>query len=262
MQTFADIVKSTLVPGSMFFLLLGVAFGVFLLFCGPRAARRGRQWLGLLLATYFILAIPVVSNALISMLQVETARLDQPADARGARVVVVIGAGVVSYEADGRAIHELGRRTAFTVLEAARIFQLIGGSWLVTSGGIPDPVTQTLPESEVMRDELVRLGVPAARILLDSESRNTAEQVANVARLLRDKQLTGPIVAVMTPAHSRRVMLLAARQKLDVVPSVAADLRYDRGQEGWRRWRPSLEALRGSESAMYELLAIVYTWLR
>jgi uncharacterized SAM-binding protein YcdF (DUF218 family) len=113
-----------------------------------------------------------------------------------------------------------------------------------------------------MRDELIRLGVPPDKILVESESRNTAEQILNITRILRDARLSAPVVVVTTPAQSRRVMWLAAKQNLEAVPSVTTDLRYDTGQEGWRLWRPSIDALRGSESAMYEYLAVAYERLR
>lgn len=261
MQMLADIVKVALIPGSVFFLLLGLILGVLLLHTGP-AAQWGRRWLMSLALLYCALGMPIVSNVLMQALQADHSRLQKPNDALGARVVVVIGAGAVSYAADGRAIHELGRRTAYAVLEAARVYHLIAASWVIASGGIPDSVSQTAPESEVMRDELIRLGIPPDKILVESQSRNTAEQIINIARMLRDERLPARVVVVTTPAQSRRVMLLAARQSLEAVPSVTDDLRYDRGQEGWRLWRPSLDALRGSESAMYEYLAVAYAWLR
>ena len=174
MRLAADIVKVALVPGSIFFLVVGLIVGVFLLHRGPRGARGGRAWLTALCLLYCILGLPIVSNALIHTLQAGYKPLETPGDAKDARVVVVIGAGVVSYTSDGRAIHEMASRTAYTVLEAARIYQLTNPSWVIASGGIPNSVSQTVPESEVIRGELVRLGVPADRILVDSTSRNTA----------------------------------------------------------------------------------------
>jgi hypothetical protein len=53
-------------------------------------------------------------------------------------------------------------------------------------------------------------------------------------------------------------MALFRARGIDAVPSVTPDLRYDEGRTGWRRWSPSTAALRGSESAMYEFLALIY----
>src|SRR5207248_2265113 len=152
---------------------------------------------------YSLLGLPIVSNALIQGLQADYARLQRPSDARGARVVVVIGAGVVSYAADGHTLHQLDRRTAYSVLEAARVNQLLDACWVIASGGIANTVSQTAPESEVMRDQLITLGVPAAKILVESESRNTAEQIANISRMVRERRLPEPVVLVMTPAQAR-----------------------------------------------------------
>jgi uncharacterized SAM-binding protein YcdF (DUF218 family) len=172
----------------------------------------------------------------------------------------VIGNGAVSYGAGERAIHQLSRRSAFAVLEAARVCSLLDPEWVVASGGIVGP-SQQKPESEIMRVGLEALGVRPERIVLESESRTTAEQIAGIARLVRERHIEGPLVLVTTPAHSRRVMSSARAHGLDAVPSVADELRYAPVATGWRRWLPSSEALRGSESAMYEYLALVYYWL-
>jgi uncharacterized SAM-binding protein YcdF (DUF218 family) len=251
----SEIVKDVLIPGSVFFLLLGLLSGLLLLHLGPRPALWGRRWLVALSALYFLLSLPIVSSALIDTLRVadrdhapERAIGDNPA------VLVVIGAGVVSYSANGRSIHEMGRRTAYRVLEASRIYQLTEPAWVIASGGIADPASQIVPESAVIRDQLITLGVPADRILLESQSQNTAEQIANVARILRERQLPNRIVVVTTPADSRRVMLLAREQHLAAVPALTKELAYG-SDDGWQGWRPSVDALRGSESATYEYLA-------
>jgi uncharacterized SAM-binding protein YcdF (DUF218 family) len=210
---------------------------------------------------YVMLSLQPVSGALIRRLQGPHASISSVGDARGARAVVVIGSGALSYSVDGRALHQLARRTAFAVLEGERLYRLLEPDWVLTSGGIPDPSSLKKPESEVMRDALVELGVPADRILLESQSHTTADQMAAVAWTLRHHDINGPIVVVMTAAHARRVMATAREHDLDVVPSVAAGLEYGPVERRWRRWLPSLDALRGSESAMYEYLAVAYYWI-
>lgn len=256
----AAIVKAALVPGSLPFLALGLVAGVALLYLGSRAARWGRRWLTAVALLYLLLSLSPVSSVLIAGLQGEYQPITDATGARGANVVVVIGEGAVTYAAGERALHQLGRRTAFAVLEAERLYRLLEPDWIITSGGIPDPELQTRPESAVMRDVLVGLGIPAERVLLESGSTNTAEQVAAVRRLLASRNLSGPVVIVVTAAHAGRVMATASTYGLDVVASVASDLRYGSPRSGWRRWRPSLDALRGSESAIYEYLALVYYW--
>jgi uncharacterized SAM-binding protein YcdF (DUF218 family) len=253
------IVKAALIPGSIFFLLVGLLVGLLFLHLGPRPARWGRRWLIALGLLYTVLSMPIVSHALIETLQADYGRLEQPSDAT---TVAVIGAGVVSHSANGQSIHAMRGPTAHAVLEAARVYKVTNAAWVIASGGIADPRSQTVPESQVMRDELIRLGVPAGRILVESASRNTAEQIANLARMLRERQLPNRVIVVTTPVQSRRVMLLARREHIEAVPALTTELQYDSGQGGWRAWRPSVTALRGSESATYEYLAAAQAWLR
>jgi uncharacterized SAM-binding protein YcdF (DUF218 family) len=257
----AALVKNALIPGSMSFLLLGIAFGIGLLYGREPAVRWGRRWLLILILTYVGMSLPASSNALTMGLKGSYAPLQEHDAARGARVVVVIGNGAVSYSSAAGAIHQLTRRSAFAVLEAARVCRLLDPEWIVASGGIPGFGSQLRPESEIMRAELEALGVPAERILLESESKTTAEQIAGVARLLRARQIAGPVVLVTASAHAMRVMWTARAHGLDAVPSIADDLRYGPPATGLRRWLPSIEALRGSEAAMYEYLAMVYYWV-
>ena len=258
---FAEIVKEFLIPGSITFLLLAVSACVALLYAGRRGATVGRRGLVLLLLLYLVLSIPVVANGLIAGLEPDVPPLHSREAARGARVVAVIGNGAVSYAASSGVVHQFARRTAFAVLEGARLYRLLEPEWVIVSGGIPNPNSQQEPESVIMRDELVRQGVPVERIVLESESTNTSQQLRNIARLVRARQLPEPIVVVTTPAHAARVQLFAAAEDLQVVLSSADELRYDSTDtRRWRNWFPSAGALQGSASAMYEYLALVYGW--
>lgn len=253
-----DFVKAALVPGSTAFLLLGLIVGVLLLYWRNRTVQWARRGLTSLAVLYVVLSFSPVSSALVAGLQGRYSSITEIRDAHGARTVVVIGNGATSYSAGGQAVHQLTRRTAFAVLEAERLYRLLNPAWIVAAGGIPDRSSQQRPESEIMRDELVKLGVPADRIVLESSSRTTAEQIANVARMVNDAGLEGPVVVVTTPGHARRVMMTAERHGLNAVLSITDALTYGQGAVGWRRWRPNADALRGSESAMYEYLATAY----
>jgi uncharacterized SAM-binding protein YcdF (DUF218 family) len=254
-----EFVKNALIPGSTPFLLLGLGLGVTLLYCGRRFAQWGRVWLTALAALYLVLSLPAVSSALIASMSGPYGSIRDAGDARGARVVVAIGNGAVTYAAGEQALHQLGRRTAYIVLETARLYRLLAPEWVVSSGGIPDSRSQQRPESEIMRDALVTLGVPADRIVLESGSRNTAEQLAGIARVAADRHASGPLVLVTSPAHARRVMLAARRHGVDAVLSTSDQLVY---ADSERAWLPSFDALRGSESALYEGMAVAYYWFR
>jgi uncharacterized SAM-binding protein YcdF (DUF218 family) len=156
---------------------------------------------------------------------------------------------------------QLTRRSTFCVFEAARLYRLLQPVDVIVSGGAPTLGSAACAEADLLRDELVKLGVPGERISADAASRTTEEQAVNIARLLRQRNPRASAVVVTTAAHMPRVMRLFAAQAIDAIPSVTPDLRYDEGRTGWTRWWPSTAALRGSESAMYEYLALVYLLL-
>jgi uncharacterized SAM-binding protein YcdF (DUF218 family) len=254
----ATIVKRMLIPGSMTFLIVGLAIGVVLLNAGTIPLQWGRLWLTTLFAVYMVLSLPAVAHGLIRSLQQTHGTISTTADAGGAKILVVIGNGSVHYAAGQFTSDQLTRRSAFCVFEAARLFALIDPDWVIGAGGIAGSDPNARPESELLRNELIKCGVPGQRILLESTSRTTEQQVANVTELLEQRGISGPIVVVTTAAHIARVMQLFEARGTSAVPSVPVELRYDEGRTGWRRWCPSFAALRGSESALYEYLAQVY----
>jgi uncharacterized SAM-binding protein YcdF (DUF218 family) len=129
---------------------------------------------------------------------------------------------------------------------------------LIVSGGIADPLSQARTEADMMREALVRAGVPAERILMDRVSRNTYEQVREVASILAQAHLDR-FVVVTAPTHMQRVDSLFRRHGLTPVPSVP----MVRGNVSpAHTWPFSRVALEGSREAAYEYMALVGYWLR
>ena len=255
MRPISRFAKAWLVPGSMSFLFLGLAVGVAWLYGPASVARWGRLWLTVLGLLYLILSLPAVSNRLLWSLQGDATSIRDADDARGADVIVVLGNGGVSYSDGSRGIHQFMRRTAFCVLEALRLEALLQPRLFIASGGPPDGGDLRWPEAKTMERELVWHGVEAERVVVETQSRTTEDQVRNVATLLKGRGITR-FVMVTTPAHSARALALFADEQLEAIPSVAEGLQYHPPSGGVRDWIPSAVALRGSESAMYEYLAM------
>jgi uncharacterized SAM-binding protein YcdF (DUF218 family) len=252
------IVKRMLIPGSMTFLSLSLVLTVALLHAEPAIRSLGDLWFGILVALYWLLSLPVVANALIGRLQGRYGTIRTAAEAHGAKTIVAVGNGSVSYTDGHFTSDQLTRRSTFCVFETTRLYRLLQPDEVIVSGGAPGLGSAARAEADLMREELVKLGVPAERIRADTISRTTEEQAVNVAQLLRQRDPGANAIVVTTAAHMPRVMRLFVAQGIDARPSVTPDLRYDEGRTGWTRWWPSTAALRGSESAMYEYLALVY----
>ena len=70
------------------------------------------------------------------------------------------------------------------------------------------------PEAHVMRDELVKQGVPADMVLMDAESFNTRQNIAHAAKLLEGRDVDHVLV-VTSDYHLPRAMAIAEDAGLD-----------------------------------------------
>ena len=70
------------------------------------------------------------------------------------------------------------------------------------------------PEAHVMRDELIKQGVPADMILMDDQSFNTRQNIANAVHLL-DGQDVHHVLVVTSDYHLPRAMAIAEDAGLD-----------------------------------------------
>lgn len=261
MHVIAELVKAYLVPGSISFLVFGLVVGVGLLYGGERMRRWGRRCLTALALIYCALSTPLVADWIAQGLIGGFQPLARPDEARGADAIVVLSVGSTAYVVHGQEVPELGKDTAFNVLEAARVFRLLEGRpWVVASGGQGDPDKPRTPDSEMMRDALVRLGVSRDRVLLESRSRNTREQALYTAELLRERRIR-TIVLVTAPEHMARAVGTFEALGFTVVPSVSA-FKAPQPASLAARLRPSRTALLQSDWAVYEYLARVFYWLQ
>jgi uncharacterized SAM-binding protein YcdF (DUF218 family) len=248
LATLRETVKQFLIPGSLFFLLIAMSFGVLLLFGRGRAPRWGRRWLAGVIALYAILSLQGTSDLLIWGLSGRYRSISTQQQAQGARVIVVLSNGVRGARTTLQELAVVSNESAQNALEAARLYRLLDQPTLLASGGITHPLARA-PESQALAVGLEALGVPADRIELESRSRTTHEQAVFVSEWLTTRGETR-FVLVTTPEHMRRAVGAFEAQGLLPIPSVAA-FRYG----GSPAWQPTRYALQGSENAIYEYLA-------
>ena len=149
---------------------------------GRRSLRRVRA----------LLVVVVVAAALAALLlRDETARFLVVADPPASSDAIVVMAGDPDYE----------RTTA-----AASLMRADKSATLVLTGGEPGPGDS----AESLRDKAVALGVPPARIRLETVSHSTREAVLSVAPIL---QAMGArtVTMVTSPYHQRRATAAARR---------------------------------------------------
>jgi uncharacterized SAM-binding protein YcdF (DUF218 family) len=102
---------------------------------------------------------------------------------------------------------------------------------------------------------MIELGVPADRLVVEAESKNTREEAIVVARMLAGRPRQ-PVVLVTSPTHMGRSLAVFRAAGIDAIPS-AAPYKSDHALEELR-WLPSDGGLRLSDGVVYDIAAALY----
>ena len=174
--------------------------------------------------------------------------------------VVILGSGSFSArDWDGKTSSVPDRSGAARIVEAARVYHLIKPEWVISSGGRVYADDPDAPSGETMRDMLVALGVPASRILLETESRNTHDEAVIVRRMLESLP-ADDVVLVTVDLHMPRSLGAFRAQGIDAIPAIA---RRPVARPPWNvSFLPSDSGLMESNAVARELLGICYYALR
>jgi uncharacterized SAM-binding protein YcdF (DUF218 family) len=250
-----DFIKERLYLGSPLSLLLVVGAG--LLLCVRPTSRPIRAGFLVMLVGFWLMTTWLGATLLTAALVRGLSQLESRAQAGGADAVVLLGGGASTYTAGGRVVGILTPTSAMRVLEAARVSELIGARLVVASAGIPRPDLQVRPESEMLRDALVAVGVPPDKIVQESDSKTTREQAELLPAILRAHNVR-QFVLVTSPTHMRRALALFQAAGFDPVPSVS--LVRSEQLSPPSLVIPSDDALRQSGQAIYEFAAWAYYW--
>lgn len=247
-------VKAFLIPGSFVFLMWGMVFGLVLACFRGRAGKWGMRWMMVLVVTYLVLSMPFTANLLLSGLSGGYSSVQDINEIKDTTAVVVLTGGANTYRVGDNEIRALPRVSAFRALEAARVYGLMEDPLLVISGGVVGDDLNA--ESEIMREALIKIGVPSKRIIVEAQSRNTREHAIYLQPLLKDHHISR-FVLITSPSEMWRAKATLEAADLHPIPSVTAEWTERR-----RRWVPTDAALRLSRSSILGYMGLVYYWSR
>jgi uncharacterized SAM-binding protein YcdF (DUF218 family) len=182
------------------------------------------------------------------------------ADATPGRTAVVLLSGRVEIRTHrGRTTAALAPTCAARVREAVRVHGLIAPEWIISAGRTRRPETRVPTCAELMRDELIRLGVPATRILVEIEARTTRDQAVTVAKMLRKLGVRHSVI-VTSDVHMPRALGAFRAQGVSGTPAGAADPGASRA---WPAWVfPTAHGFRFSGDVAHEVLGSALYRLR
>jgi len=211
--------------------------------------RAGRTRAALGLAALLVLALfssGPVAAALSGLAEAGAPRTYRPEVVYDAAVVL---SGMVDTDASAASGEAELTRAADRIVRALELFRAGRVRLLLLSGRDTSPRAGEPSEPELLRDRLVAWGVPADRIVVETESRNTRENAVESAKLLAARG-AGSVLLVTSAAHARRALgcFRAAGLSPDVLP---VDRRA--GAPGRAAWLPRAGALETSTGALREL---------
>jgi uncharacterized SAM-binding protein YcdF (DUF218 family) len=173
-----------------------------------------------------------------------------------APAIVVLG-GAVSPPAIGGLEVDL-HSGADRVWYVARLFHAGKAPLLILSGG-SDLERHPYSEARAMAIFLTDLGVPAQAMALEEQSRNTRQNAAFSAALLRARGINR-ILLVTSALHMPRAMALFATQGLQVIPAPTDFEASQPPPPGILAWLPDAGALDASGKAIKEIVGRWVGW--
>jgi len=256
-----DLIISKLLPVFVYPVGLTAALLVLtllLLLAGRRKIAPVALLLGLL--CLYVPSMPVISENLVRSLEMDLpARSVHKSPSAGA--IVVLSGGV----ATTRPVSLSARpeQTFDRLYQGYRLYQAGKAPLIVLSGGSISWRTKdgARPESVLMADILRSMGIPAARILVESKSRNTRENAVLTAKLLRQKGIETILLAT-SALHMPRALACFRGTGLQVHPAPADYLTEVTEKRNILDYLPDAGALDDSTAVIKEYLGLLYYSLR
>lgn len=222
----------------VWFLLQPSTFLIFVFFIGFIFYRIGRKRLGMriLIAAvviYTIAGLSPLANALMVSLEYRypKAELGNSGDVDGIIVLGGVIDALVSGSHDEIALNEAAER----LTEASALAYRFPKARIVISGGDGALIYSSSDEASIAKRFFTRIGIDPARIVLETESRNTWQNALFTKKLLNPKP--GERWLLVTSAfHMRRAMGCFRAAEFDVLPW-PVDFRT-RGTEDLLRFSP------------------------
>ena len=219
-----------------------------------------RRWIIVSAVVYSVLGCYALSYATGRLLLAGLRPFTQADVPPGPTAIVVLGSGTLTArDWDDERLDVLDRASASRVLEALRVFNMTDAAWVIASGGLVDPDTFSEPNGRTMRDALARSGVPASRLLVETDSTNTHDEAVIVRDMLKALPVRH-VILVTSDIHMRRSLGTFRAQGIAAVPAIA---RQDPGTMPWFAWVvPTEGGIDHASDVWHELLGLVYYFVR
>ncbi len=232
-MAFFKVATNSLLPST--FIIIFIVLGFFLFIFKKKSS--GRVFIVLGVLFYFLFSITPVSDFLLRPLESKYVPLTFEEMQKAEKVVLLLG---------GREANVLRGS------EVLRISHLTGHQKTIIISGT-DPLLPTSTEAWAVRNFFIHRGIPEDKIVIEGESRNTRENVINVAKIVEDK----PFFLVTSAYHMDRSLREFERLESNPIPA-PADFKRKGGSYNVLDFLPDSQNLKRSDIAFHEYFGAVY----
>ena len=213
-------------------------------------SRTAAAFLSLAMIYLYMMATPFVGQQLYG--RVESGYPPVPLDQVSEAQCMILLGGVVAAPEPPRIDIEFND-SVDRVYKAAELFRAGKAPYVIVTGGNQPWSTVQVSEADLIRDLLVKWGVPEDVILLEGSSRNTREN-AMFTKNVVDSIHCDEALLVTSAAHMPRAMAAFGAVGISVIP-VSTDVRVaDAGNLTVMHFLPNAEALNMSSAAIREMV--------
>lgn len=238
------------------FTVLMLAVGVLVFWPQPAAAPR-RRWLKISYVLLYAACTPLAAYVSTWWLERSIPRIVARPEKLDA--IVVLGGSVIPSDADPQQ-YQLDESSLRRCQRAAAFYHAGPPCPVLVAGGILYPQGQMPPVAQLMGDSLEQLGVAAADIVMETESRTTAENAKLSAPIIREKGWQR--VALVTSAtHLYRSQRLFRNQGVETIP-VGCQFRTEEFQWNAFAVLPRQRAIDRQHEVFHEFLGVVFLFVQ
>jgi uncharacterized SAM-binding protein YcdF (DUF218 family) len=201
-----------------------------------------------------ILGYGFISEVLLRPLEYKYPPMLKFDDAQSVKWLVVLGGGHTS-DPQLPANSQLSGASLARLVEGIRLHNMLPGSKLILSGGSG---FDEVPNSEVLADVALAIGVDKRDLVLESASRDTKDEGKLIQKILGNDKF----ILVTSASHMPRSVALFERLGMKPIPASADYWVKNRQGLSPGMFFPSADGLMKAERVFYEYMGLAWAKLR
>ncbi len=198
------------------FLLTPLAWVLVLLLLALVFKRRkisGRLLLIAFIALY-LFSNPFIADEMIRLW--ETPSVHNSDLANQYDIGIVLGGGMITVDKESNTL--TFRDNVDRIMQALSLYKNGRINKILISGGSGSLIYRNMKESQLLKEYLVDIGIPANNIIIETESDNTYENARNTSEILKNEYPGSTCLLITSAIHMRRAR--ACFNKSDVIVSI------------------------------------------